>query len=315
MITMSEEIILEVSQLTKIFGDFTAVNNVSFSVPKGQIVGILGPNGAGKTTLLQMLLGILTPTKGSITYFGKHFHSYREYIHEHINFSSTYTHLPWNLTVKENLHFISYLYTIENRKKRIQDLITTFRLDPIIDKQITQLSAGQITRVNLAKALINLPKVLLLDEPTASLDPEVAVFIREFLQSQRQQFNMTILITSHNMAEVEEMCDRVLFINKGNIIADDTPDGLTKTIEISHVELFIKSGVNKLTEYANTQSIPFTLEGKRITLDIKEASIAKFLQHITDQGIVYQEISIKKPSLEDYFLQTARQEVTMHEVA
>ncbi len=300
--------ILQVNKLSKTFDKFEAVKNISFSIEEGHIVGVLGPNGAGKTTLLQMLLGILTPTEGEIVYFGKRFEDHREYVHEHINFSSTYTNLPWSLTVHENLTFVSYLYAIKNRKERLARLIQTFRIEQLLDKQITQLSAGQVTRVNLAKALINYPKILLLDEPTASLDPEVATYIRSFLQSQREQFNMTILITSHNMAEVEELCDRVLFINKGQIIADDTPDGLARTIEVSHVELFIRTGITKLKEFAEKEHISFIAEGKRIKLNIKETELAAFLQKLSHQHIAYDEISINKPSLEDYFLSVTRKE-------
>ena len=235
--------VLEVKNLSKVFGPpanvFTAVDNISFFVEEGEILGFLGPNGAGKTTTIQMMLGVLTPSGGSINYFGKDLNHNREEILEHVNFSTTYTNLPWALSVRENLTFISYLYDIKNRKKRVEEIVEIFKLGELTNKTMSQLSAGQQTRVNLAKAFVNKPKVLLLDEPTASLDPDIASYIRNIILEDRDLHKTTILWTSHNMAEVEEMCDRVIFINKGKIIADDTPDNLARSIQIAHVELLI----------------------------------------------------------------------------
>jgi ABC-2 type transport system ATP-binding protein len=294
--------ILEVKNLIKKFNKFTAVDNISFSLKEGEILGLLGPNGAGKTTTIQMLLGVLTPTSGEIIYFGKNLKSHREPILEQVNFSSTYVQLPWRLTVMENLNFFSYFYQINNRKDRINKVINTFRLEKLANKAIHQLSAGQITRVNLAKAFINFPKVLLLDEPTASLDPEVASYIREFLLNERKKFNVSIIITSHNMAEVEEVCDRVIFINHGKIVADDTPDHLAKTIEICHLELMIKDGLKRTIEICQKSRIKYNLRGRYIIIDIKERNIAEFLRDLMNKGVYYDEISIEKPTLEDYFL-------------
>ncbi|QQG44748.1 MAG: ABC transporter ATP-binding protein [Candidatus Roizmanbacteria bacterium] len=294
--------ILEVHNLTKNFGNFTAVDNISFSLREGEILGILGQNGAGKTTTIQMLLGVLRPSSGTINYFGKDLQNNREEILEEVNFSSAYTNLPWNLTVKENLTYISYLYDIKNRVERIKRIVEVFRLYEIFNKQIRSLSAGQITRVNLAKAFINFPKVLLLDEPTASLDPEVAKHIRDFLMEERKKFQVSIIITSHNMVEVEEICDRVLFIDKGKIIADDTPDNLAKTIEICHVNLLIKDGLKRLEDYCEEQSLAFKIDARHIIVDVKEKKLGSFLIEITNSGIIYDEISIDKPTLEDYFL-------------
>lgn len=298
--------ILQVKNLTKQFGEFTAVNNISFSLEEGEILGLLGINGAGKTTTLQMLLGVLTPTSGTISYFGHNLQTHRTKILELVNFSSTYTNLPWVLTVAECLKFVSYLYAIPNRKQRIEKIVEIFQLQTLLKKQISKLSAGQKTRVNLAKALLNYPKVLLLDEPTASLDPDIAQYIREFLLNQRDSFKMSIIITSHNMNEVEEICDRVVFINKGQIIADDKPETLAKTIEISHIELLITKGFEKAIKYCLKQGIAYHKEGKFLIIDVKEKQIAQFLRNLMEQDVVYNEISIEKPSLEDYFLQVAQ---------
>lgn len=303
--------ILQIKNLTKKFSsrgnEFTAVDDISFSLKEGEILGLLGPNGAGKTTTIQMLLGVMTPTNGEIYYFEKELTKHREEILESVNFSSTYTNLPWDLTVKENFTFISYLYNIKNRKERINKIKDIFNLEDIFNRKIRNLSAGQLTRVNLAKSFINFPKVLLLDEPTASLDPEVASYIRKFLLKEREKFNVSIILTSHNMAEVEEVCDRIIFINKGKIIADDVPQNLTKSIQTSHVELLIKEGMEKAIDFCKQKSLPYEHEGKYIIIDVKEKNIALFLQGLTEKEITYNEISIEKPTLEDYFLQVIKE--------
>lgn len=294
--------ILKVRNLTKKFGSFKAVDDISFSLKEGEILGVLGPNGAGKTTTIQMLLGALTPTLGSILCFGKNLIQKRSEILEDINFSSTYTKLPENLTLKEIFSYTTYFYDIKERKKRIEQIVKMFRLEKLMNKEIHSMSAGQQTRANLAKAFLNFPKILLLDEPTASLDPEVASYIREFLQKERKRFNVSIIFTSHNMAEVEEICDRVIFLNKGKIIADDTPENLAKTIEICHLELMIKDGLKRTIEKCENEKKIYRLTGRYIIIDIKEKEIADFLRTLMEKGIYYDEISIEKPTLEDYFL-------------
>lgn len=305
--------VLEVKNLTKKFGSFTAVDNISFSLKEGEILGFLGQNGAGKTTTIQMLLNVLTPTDGTISYFGKNLFTHREEILEQVNFSSTYTQLPGNLTVWENLFYISHLYDIKNRKERVKKIIETFHLEKLAGKITGKLSAGQLTRINLAKAFLNYPKILLLDEPTASLDPDVADYIRKFLLEERKSFNVSIILTSHNMSEVEEVCDRVIFINNGKIVADDTPDQLAKTIEISHIDLLVREGKEKLKKYLEEKEFSYKTEGRYIVIDVKEKEIARFLRDISEKDIIYHEISIEKPTLEDYFMQLATQHKTIKE--
>ena len=296
-------VILTVDNLTKKFKDFLAVDDVSFELKEGEILGLLGPNGAGKTTTIQMLLGILTPTSGSVSYFGKDLKKHREEILEKVNFSSTYTTLPWLLTVKECLYFLSYLYEISDRKKRISEIIEIFRLEELLNEKIQTLSSGQLTRVNLAKALINSPRVLLLDEPTASLDPDTAAYIRDFLQLEQKNSQISIILTSHNMSEVEELCQRVVFINHGKIIADDTPRNLAKSINVSHLELRIERKIDELVKYCTAKKFVHRIKGNYITIDIDEHKIALILQELSDKNLEYSEISIEKPSLEDFFLE------------
>lgn len=298
---------LKAVNLTKIFNPrkqpFTAVDHISFSLKEGEILGFLGRNGAGKTTTIQMLMGVLTPTEGEISYFGKNFKDNKEEILENVNFSSTYTNLPWDLTIWENLTFISWLYKINKRQNRIKKIAATFKIERLLNQKMSELSAGQLTRVNLAKAFINYPKVLLLDEPTASLDPEVATYIRDFLLEERKKFQVSILLTSHNMREVEEVCDRVIFIDQGKIVADDSPMMLAKTVEISHINFLVKDGLKRLEEYTTKNLLTIEKEGRYVTITINEKEIANFLKEITALGVVYEEISIETPDLEDYFLE------------
>lgn len=293
---------LQVHHLTKTFGSFKAVNNISFNLEEGEILGMLGPNGAGKTTTLQMLLGVLTPTSGNIYYFGKDLSLHRSEIAKQINFSSTYINLPWILKVKECLEIMARLYDIPNRKQKIEETIKLFELEKLLENTVDSLSAGQTTRLNLAKSFLNDPKIILLDEPTASLDPDVAFYIRDFLKKYRKEHNTSIIITSHNMAEVEELCDRVLFINHGKLVANNTPETLAKTITISHLELLISKGQEKIPKLCQTHNLQFKEENGRTTIDLEEQLIPKFLSELSSSGIHYLEISIQKPTLEDYFL-------------
>lgn len=297
--------ILKASNLTKKFGKFMAVDDVSFELKEGEILGFLGKNGAGKTTTIQILLGVLTPTSGDVQYFGKSLSKHREEILEQVNFSSTYTNLPWDLTIKENLTFISYLYKIENRKERISRIVDIFKLGDLMSKQMSELSSGQITRVNLAKAFINFPKVLLLDEPTASLDPDVADEVRQLMLEQKNKFKVSIIWTSHNMSEVEKVCDRVIFVDQGKIFADDTPQNLARTIDICHIELNVADGLKRTIDYCEKSGFLYRLNERNIIVDVKEKNIPTFLKNLMDRGVNYDEISIEKPSLEDYFLKVS----------
>jgi len=295
--------ILEVKNLTKKFRNVVAVDNVSFELEEGEILGLLGPNGAGKTTTIQMLLDVLIPTSGEIFYFGKDLKNNRESILENIGFSSTYTHLPHYLAVRDCLKYTSYFFDIKDRKKRIKEIEEIFQLKEISKKVTSSLSSGQMTRANLAKAFINFPKILLLDEPTASLDPEAAKEIRDLFTREKERFKTSIIITSHNMAEIEEICDRVLFIDHGKIIADDSPGNLSKSIKISHVELLIQNNLEKIVGYCRKNNLKYEIERKYICIDLNEEEIAGLLDDLSKEGIRYDEISINKPTLEDYFLQ------------
>ncbi|OGH18063.1 MAG: hypothetical protein A3F31_03955 [Candidatus Levybacteria bacterium RIFCSPHIGHO2_12_FULL_38_12] len=295
--------VLEVKNLTKKFNNFTAVDNLTFSIADGEILGVLGPNGAGKTTTIQMLLSVMEPTSGEIFYFGKPFKKHRENILKQINFSSTYISMPWLFKVSEILKIYGMLYEVPDRKKRIEKLAKEFEIDHLLEKQFHMLSAGEQTRLFLTKAFLNYPKLILLDEPTASLDPDIAIKIREFLKKERQEYNVSILFTSHNMSEVEEMCDRVMILNHGKIIAHNTPQNLAKNISISLVELLITRDQKRAIGFFTKSKIQFYQERFSFKIPIAEKKIAEFLTGLSKDNIEYQEISIEKPTLEDYFLQ------------
>ncbi|OGN28068.1 MAG: ABC transporter ATP-binding protein [Candidatus Yanofskybacteria bacterium RIFCSPLOWO2_01_FULL_49_25] len=240
--------ILQVSNLEKRYGNVRAVDGISFSVAPGEIVGLLGPNGAGKTTTIDMILGLVEPTSGLVTMFGMDFRSHRSEILEQMNFAATYAHLPGNLNVRENLHVFSHLYTINNRKQAIVDALKTFDLERFAGTRTGFLSSGEQTRVGIAKALLNKPRLLLLDEPTASLDPSTADEIRKRLLEYRRTSGASILWTSHDMIEIARVCDRVLFISHGKVLLEGDPRGLpAKYGKHDLEELFISVAREPLT--------------------------------------------------------------------
>ena len=219
---------LEVFRLTKNYESKEAVKNISFKVNKNQIMGILGPNGCGKTTTIGMILGLLKPSSGKVLINGIEIENRRVELLNNINFISPYIELPKKLTVKQNLEVYGRLYDVKNLKIKIESISEKLRLNTILNKITGELSSGQKNRVSLAKSIINDPSVLLLDEPTASLDPETGDFVRSFLEEYQEEKKTSILLASHNMAEVERLCSSVLMMNKGSIIDLGTPEELIK---------------------------------------------------------------------------------------
>ena len=215
--------ILEISNLTKRYDTITAVDHISFSIEAGQIIGLLGPNGAGKSTTINMILGILQPTEGSIRVFGKDLVTERSAISTQVNFAAVYAHMPLNLTVRQNLRVFGLLYSVKNVKKRVDDLIREFDLEQFANSKVGLLSSGESSRLSLAKAVINEPRLLLLDEPTASLDPSIAQMIRERIRGYVRDRGTAVLWTSHNMREIEAVCDRVMFLSHGKILLAGDP--------------------------------------------------------------------------------------------
>ena len=232
---------LEVIGLSKIYEEKKAVKDISFKVNKNEIVGILGPNGCGKTTTIGMILGLLKPTSGKVLINGINIEKKRVELLNNLNFISPYVELPKKLTVKQNLVVYGKLYDVKNLVSKIEYLSEKLRLDEIINKITGELSSGQKNRVSLAKSIINDPPVLLLDEPTASLDPETGDFVRRFLEDYQKEKGTSILLASHNMSEVERLCSSVLMMNSGSII----DQGSTEKLIIKHgrknmEEVFLK---------------------------------------------------------------------------
>jgi len=218
--------VVRITNLTKQYGSLTAVDNVCFEIKEGEIVSLLGPNGAGKTTIIQMLLTLVSPTSGDIEIFGKTLKGHREELLSMMNFTAPYSVLPYNLTTKEALKVYSLLYGIHNYRERVSSLIDEFELGWLADKKVGQLSSGEQMRIGIAKAFVNSPGLLLLDEPTASLDPAIARELRAKILKLVRKGGGAILWTSHNMREIEQVSDRIIFLSRGKIVADDSPDNL-----------------------------------------------------------------------------------------
>jgi ABC-2 type transport system ATP-binding protein len=215
---------IEVARLIKLYKTTRAVDDVSFGITRGSITGLLGGNGAGKTTTIAMIMGLVLPTSGRIQVLGRSMPEQSDNVRGRMNFESPYVDMPSRLTVRQNLTIFGRLYGVANLRERIEKLAADLDLGEFLDRANGKLSAGQKTRVALAKALINQPELLLLDEPTASLDPDTADWIRQHLETYRKENGATILLASHNMLEVERLCDRVIIMKCGRIEDDDTPD-------------------------------------------------------------------------------------------
>ena len=223
---MQPEHVIEVSGLTKQFAALTAVDGIDFAVQRSVTTALLGGNGAGKTTTIAMLLGLLLPTSGGIRIFGEDMLKHRYKLLHRMNFSSPYVDLPHRLTVRQNLTVYAHLYRLRDVPGRIRQLCEELDIGAVMDRPYGKLSAGQKTRVALAKSLLNAPELLLLDEPTASLDPDTADYVRSYLSDYQRQSGATILLASHNMAEVERLCSDVVMLKRGKIVDTGAPDDL-----------------------------------------------------------------------------------------
>ena len=221
--------LIEVNNLTKIYNEYVAVNKVNFKIEKNKTIGLLGPNGCGKTTSIGMLLGLITPTEGKILINNKNLNDYkRDDILSQLNFASPYVELPKKLTVKQNLQIYGRLYGVKNLDQCINEVSYDLDIKKFFERKTGELSSGQKNRVALAKSLINKPKILLLDEPTASLDPDIGDFIRSYLQEYKSKNEVTILLASHNMNEVERLCDSIIMMKSGKIVDRGTCEQLIK---------------------------------------------------------------------------------------
>ncbi len=247
-VTMIDELVLKIGTLTKVYEQVRAVDSISFELRSGEIIGLLGPNGAGKSTTINMILGILQPTSGSIEIFGMDMASHRSVISRSVNFAAVYAHMPLNLTVQQNLRIFGLIYGVRRLKDRIEELLEEFDLRQFADTKAGILSSGELSRLSLAKAVINNPRLLLLDEPTASLDPSISRTIRATIRDYVKKTGTAVLWTSHNMREIEEVCDHVLFLSHGSILLSGNPKTLASEYSKNDLEeLFIAVAREPLT--------------------------------------------------------------------
>ncbi len=245
------EVVLEVKNLVKEFGKQRALAGISFTLSRGELLGIIGPNGAGKTTLLNCLLGLVTPTEGEIRFFGLELEKHRTHILSRINFASNYVGLPLSLTVFENLVVYGLLYGVTGIRKRAEHLLRLFGLWEMRNQKTRHLSSGQMMRLCLAKALMNDPEVLLLDEPTAGLDLEIAEMVRDLIKNYQRERGLAVIFTSHNLHEMENLSDRVILLNEGRIIAEGPPRELCHRFGARNLEeVFFKALHGRETRHA-----------------------------------------------------------------
>lgn len=303
--------VLTVNNLVKTFPSritqqpFVAVDHLTFALQRGEILGVLGPNGAGKTTTMQILLSTLTRTSGDIHYFGKEFDRYRSEILMKVSFASSYINLPGHLTVYENLLVQGMLHGMKKAqlKENIDHFLNFFNLYEKRKHEVITLSAGQKTRTMLCKAFITNPEIVLLDEPTASLDVDVADQVRKFILEEQRRRQLSILFTSHNMDEVASVCNRVLVLKEGKLIANDKPEKLAASVSTTRVLLTPhKDEVERFIAFAREHKIPYSFREPALSFEVHEQQIAAFLTSLAEQGLRYNQIAIEKPSLEDYFM-------------
>ena len=297
--------VIEVKNLRKSYGAFEALKGISFELKKGEILGFLGPNGAGKTTTIQTLLQIITPNSGEVNIFGMDAFKNREEVLQRMNFTSAYVHMFGSLTVMQNLKVFALLYGIKGTE-RINKLLKEFEAEDLKDKKAATLSSGQLTRVMVVKALLNDPELILLDEPTSSLDPDIAEKMREILKYIRQDRGVSMLYTSHNMAEIEEMCNRVIFLSHGQIVANDTPAKLTELIPDHTLTLRFEKLDSAIENFLRGQNLDFKQADEAIHITTTNENIPTILGNVYSQGWKIKDISIEEPDLEDVFLKIAR---------
>ncbi len=297
---MSHDVVRTIG-LTKNFDAVTAVDNLELRIGEGEIVGLLGPNGAGKTTTVNLILGLLSPSGGRVELFGEDLARARSRVLRRVNFASAYVGLPRDLSVVENLRVFAHLYEVRDPSARIQAVVEQLDLGALTNRRVGQLSAGQRTRVVLAKALLSGPDLLLLDEPTASMDPETADGIRADLAAYAAE-DKTLLWTSHNLAEVEAHCTRVVFMNGGRVVLDGPPRDLTRHAGRVLVRIRPRAG---LPSALSARFQPESSDGWLRAEAVDEPEAAELVA-ASHQAVGLEGVELKRPTLEDLFLILAR---------
>lgn len=283
----------------------TIIDNITFDLKEGEILGLIGPNGAGKTTIIQMLLNVLTPSSGKIKYFSKELTRSRSKILKYISFASNYINLPHKLTIEESMDIYLKLYNIntEIRAQKLDEYLKIFNLFYYKKKKISILSSGQILKLMIIKAFITEPKIVILDEPTAALDPDSAQLIRSFILQKQKEENISIILTSHNMEEISQMCQRVLVLKKGKIIANESPENLinAQDLNLSLIKDNLEN-TKKIEEIALKNNFDYQIKNQQIVLKVKKSKLNQAINDLERFNINYCDLNINKPTLNDYFL-------------
>jgi len=304
--------VLEVRELRKRYGAVEALKGLTFTVERGEFFGLLGPNGAGKSTTINILLGLILADEGSIRIFGQDFTTQQIAIRRRMNVAAAFTSLNGVLTVRENLRVYGHLYGVPKVDAKINELLERFEITDLGQKRLQYLSSGQHTRVTLCKGLINDPELLLLDECTVGLDPDIAEKTRRALQEFQREKHTTILFTSHNMYEVDELCGRIAFLSNGQILRIDTADRIKKLIPHHVLEVRFPPGA-ELAALARIDGLPaanFAADSTlRFVLDAPEQQLDTILRQLTQSGTPIVDIQLTRPTLEDVFIKVARGEI------
>jgi ABC-2 type transport system ATP-binding protein len=304
--------VLEIRDLRKRYGAVEALRGLSLEVERGEFFGLLGPNGAGKSTTINILLGLILADGGSIRIFGEDFVTHQIAVRRRMNVAAAFTSLSGVLTVRENLKVYGHIYGVKNLNAKIDELLERFEIIELAHSKLQHLSSGQHTRVTLCKGLINDPELLLLDECTVGLDPDIAEKTRRALQQIQQERQTTVIFTSHNMNEVEELCGRIAFLSKGEILRIDTAERMKNLIPHQVVELRFHSAADVATvqlldgqpraEYVGDSTVRFVLDDPAQQLDA-------LLRRLTQTGGRIADMQITRPTLEDVFIKVARGEI------
>lgn len=311
--------IVEVKNLTKTYTksswkfweshqETKALKGVSFEVYEGEIFGIVGPNGAGKTTLINILSGLLYKDEGSVKIFGKESDENREELAARMNVSTAYSGLSGNLTVEENLRIFAKIYDVENKEEKIDEVLELFQIEELRDKKVHHISAGQRTRANLCKSFINEPELLLLDEASAGLDPHIAEITRNAVQQLNDEHGTTIIVTSHNMEDIDSLSDRMMFLHKGEKLRTGTPNSLKTEIHVKVLEVTVDELTDEFEELLNHVNGDINGNTGRVKIEHEE-DIINILDRVSELDVTVVDIEAQNPDLDEVFKKVARDEV------
>ena len=304
--------LLEIHQLRKRYGSVEALRGITFTVERGEFFGLLGPNGAGKSTTINILLGLILADGGSIRVFDTDFAAQPVAIRRRMNVAAALTSMNGVLTVRENLGVYGRIYGVKKIKSRIDELLERFEIRDLADTKLQYLSSGQHTRVTLCKGFLNDPELLLLDECTVGLDPDIAEKTRRALKQVQRDKKTTVLFTSHNMSEVEELCGRIAFLSKGEILRIDTAERITRLIPQQILEVRFQPGTDlSHMVFADglPQAEPGAADSLRFRLDDPEQQLDPLLRRLTQSEARIVDLQLKRPTLEDVFIKVARGEL------